>query len=155
MWIFNITPDWIWHLIFIIGFIGTLIGFVFGFIPFIKQYIIPVRIVSLLVLLFGIFMQGGLWNNNIWQAKIKELEVKVAQAEAKAAETTGKVQEKVVTKTQIVKEKGDEIIKYVDREVVKKEEVIRYIENCPVPKEIIDTHNKATMLNDNSKRSEK
>ena len=155
MWIFNITPDWIWHLIFIIGLIGTLIGFVFGFIPFIKQYIIPVRIVSLLILLFGIFMEGSLWNNNVWQAKIKELEEKVAQAEAKAAQTSEKIQERVVTKTQIVKEKGDEIIKYVDREVVKKEEIIKYIENCPVPKEIIDAHNAATMLNDAAKKVEK
>lgn len=155
MWIFNFTPDWVWHLIFAVGVIGTFIGFVFGFIPFIKQYIIPVRIVSLLILLFGIFMEGSLWNNNVWQAKIKELEEKVAQAEAKAAQTSEKIQERVVTKTQIVKEKGDEIIKYVDREVVKKEEIIKYIENCPVPKEIIDAHNAATMLNDAAKKVEK
>ena len=34
-----------------------------------------------------------------------------------------------------------------DKEVIKKEEVIKYIENCPVPKEIIDLHNQATELN--------
>lgn len=155
MWIFDFTPDYLWHLIFAAGFFGTLIGFVFSFIPLIKQYLVPVRIVSLLLLLFGIFMEGSLWNNNIWEAKIKELELKVAQAEAKAAKENTKIQEKIVTKTKIVKEKGDEIIKYVDREVIKKEEIIKYIENCPVPKEVVDAHNSAATLNDATKRQEK
>jgi hypothetical protein len=30
-------------------------------------------------------------------------------------------------------------------ERVRVEEVIKYIENCPVPKEMLDIHNKATM----------
>jgi len=155
MWIFDFTPDYLWHLIFAAGFFGTLIGFVFSFIPLIKQYLVPVRIVSLLLLLFGIFMEGSLWNNNIWEAKIKELELKVAQAETKALEANNQIQEKVVTKTQIVKQKGDDIIRYVDREVVKKEEIIKYIENCPVPKEVVDSHNAAAALNDTAKKVEK
>ena len=55
--------------------------------------------------------------------------------------------EKIVRKDKIIKQKGDDIIKYIDREIVKKEEVIKYIENCPVPKDIIDAHNAAATLN--------
>jgi glycosyltransferase involved in cell wall biosynthesis len=38
----------------------------------------------------------------------------------------------------MIKQKGEDIIKYIDREVVKNEEVIKYLERCPnIPKEII------------------
>ena len=70
------------------------------------------------------------------------------------------VQEKIVTQTKVIKEKGKDIIKYIDKwntkeiikevegpERIKREEVIKYIENCPVPKEIIDIHNDAAVLN--------
>ena len=45
-----------------------------------------------------------------------------------------------------------EVIKEVIKEVegperIRREEVIKYIEQCPVPKEIIDLHNAATELN--------
>ena len=65
----------------------------------------------------------------------------------------------------LFKEKGDTIIRYVDkfkdREVLKEvpgpervkiEEVIKYVENCPVPKELIDIHNEATKLNKGDKK---
>ena len=77
----------------------------------------------------------------------KEMEAKVAQAEAKSANTNVEIQEKIVEKTKVIREKGRDIIQYIDKEVVKKEEVIKYIENCPVPKEIIDLHNQAAELN--------
>ena len=47
----------------------------------------------------------------------------------------------------MVREKGKDIIQYVDREVIKNQEIIKYIEQCPVPKEIIDIHNQAAELN--------
>lgn len=147
MWIFTVANEWFIHLIFTAGVILTLLGFVLGFIPFINRYKIQIQIIGLLTLIFGTYLEGGLADNKEWELKVKEVQAQVAQAEAKASEKNIEVQEKVITKTKIVKEKGDEVIKYIDREVVKKEEVIKYIENCPVPKEIIDAHNAATVLN--------
>ena len=82
-----------------------------------------------------------------WRERVAELEARVAQAEAQSTTANTVVQEKIIEKTKVVREKGRDIIKYVDREVVKKEEIIKYIEQCPVPKEIIDLHNAATELN--------
>ena len=82
-------------------------------------------------------MIGAISNNDAWLAKIKDLETKVAQAEAKSATTNTEIVEKTVTKTQIVKQRGEDIIKYVDREVVK------FDANCAVPKEFVATHNQA------------
>ena len=147
MWIISILPDAAIHLIFILGILGTIAGFVLGFIPFVKTYQFAIQICSIVVLVFGVYLEGGLAENKEWELKVKEMEAKVAQAEAQSANTNIEIQEKIVEKTKVIREKGKDIIKYIDKEVVKKEEVIKYIENCPVPKEIIDLHNQATELN--------
>lgn len=147
MWILSILPDAAIHIIFGLGILGTIAGFVLGFIPFIKTYKLAIQIISLIVLVFGVYLEGGLADYKEWELKVKEMEAKVAQTEAKSSEKNIEIQEKIVEKTKIVREKGRDIIKYIDKEVVKKEEVIKYVENCPVPKEIIDAHNAAATMN--------
>jgi 4-hydroxyphenylpyruvate dioxygenase-like putative hemolysin len=82
-------------------------------------------------------MIGAISNNDAWLARVKDLEVKVAEAEAKSASANTDIVEKTVVKTQVVKERGQDIIKYVDREVVK------FDANCVLPKEFVTTHNRA------------
>jgi uncharacterized membrane protein (DUF106 family) len=147
MWILSILPDAAIHIIFGLGILGTLAGFVLGFIPFVKTYQFAIQICSIIVLVFGVYLEGGLADYKEWELKVKEMEAKMAQAEAQSANKNIEIQEKIVEKTKVIREKGKDIIKYVDKEVIKKEEVIKYIENCPVPKEIIDLHNQATELN--------
>ena len=160
MWILSILPDAAIHLIFILGILGTIAGFVLGFIPFVKTYQFAIQICSIVVLVFGVYLEGGLAENKEWELKVKEMEAKVAQAEAQSANKNTEIQEKVVEKTNVIREKGRDIIKYVDRwntkevikevegpERIRREEVIKYIENCPVPKEMINIHNQATELN--------
>jgi len=147
MWIISILPDAAIHIIFGLGILGTIAGFVLGFIPFVKAYKLAIQVISLIVLVFGVYLEGGLADYKEWELKVKDMEAKVAQAEAQSANKNVEIQEKIVTKTKVIREKGREVIKYIDKEVVKKEEVIKYIENCPVPKEIIDLHNQATELN--------
>ena len=147
MWILSILPDAAIHIIFGLGILGTIAGFVLGFIPFIKNYKLAIQIISLVVLVFGVYLEGGLADYKEWELKVKEMEAKVAQAEAQSANKNTEIQEKIVEKTKVIREKGRDIIKYVDKEIVKKEEVIKYIENCPVPKDIVDLHNQAAELN--------
>jgi hypothetical protein len=147
MWILSILPDAAIHIIFILGILGTIAGFVLGFIPLVKTYQFAIQICSIVVLIVGVYLEGGLAENKKWELKVKEMEAKVAQAEAQSANTNIEIQEKIVEKTKVIRERGRDVIKYIDKEVVKKEEVVKYIENCPVPKEIIDLHNQATELN--------
>ena len=160
MWILSILPEAAIHIIFGLGILGTIAGFVLGFIPFIKSYKLAIQVIALLLLVLGVYLEGGLADNKEWQLKVKEMETKLAQAEAKSSEKNVEIQEKIVEKTKVVREKGRDIIKYVDRwntkevikevegpERIRREEVIKYIENCPVPKEMIDIHNSATQLN--------
>ena len=147
MWILSILPDATIHIIFGLGILGTIAGFVLGFIPLIKAYRLAIQVISLLTLVFGVYLEGGLADYKEWELKVKEMEAKIAQAETKSSEKNVEIQEKIVEKTKVIREKGRDIIKYIDKEVIKKEEVIKYIENCPVPKEIIDLHNQAAELN--------
>jgi hypothetical protein len=131
------------HIIFTLGVLGVIAGFVLGFIPTIKPYKLSIQIIALIVLTFGVYLQGALEDTKIWKQKVLELEVKIKESEAKSAEANTQIQERVVTKTEVVKEKAREIIKYIDRDVVKKEEVIKFVERCSLPQDIVDAHNKA------------
>ena len=147
IWILSFIPDWFWTLVLIFGILGTLASWVLKFIPFISTYKLPIQVASIIALVVGVYFQGVIANEAKWQDKVAELQQKVAEAEVKSKETNIVVQEKIVTKTKVIKEKGKDIVNYIDREVVKKEEIIKYIEQCPVPKEIIDLHNQSTDLN--------
>ena len=152
MWILSILPEAAIHTIFGLGILGTIAGFVLGFLMFMRPYRLAVQICSLLLLTLGVYLEGGLADYKEWELKVKEMEAKVAQAEAQSANKNTEIQEKVVEKTKVIREKGRDIIKYIDKEIVKKEEVIKYIEHCPVPKDIVDLHNQAAELNKGAKK---
>ena len=155
MWILSVLPSYAIHALLTVGIVGVILGFVLGFIPFVGKYKIPIQIISVLVLTLALYLEGGLENDRIWQMKVKEVQAKVAVSETKAVEKTVEIQEKVVTKTKIIKQKGADIIKYIDNEIIKKEEMIKYIENCPVPQEIIEQHNKIINLTNQSSGEKK
>jgi hypothetical protein len=104
----------------------------------------------------------------MWRDRVKELEAKVAASEVEAKKENVVVQEKIVKQKEYIKGKTEYITKYIDKietkEIVKEvqgpervrvEEVIKYIENCPVPKELINIHNDAAILNKAAKDTRK
>jgi hypothetical protein len=141
MWLFSLLPDWFYHLITIAGVIGVIAAWVLKFIPFISTYRLPIQVGSIIAVLFGVWMEGGIVNEAKWQARVKELEEKVAVAETQSKEENVKIVTKVVTKTQIVKVRGNDIVKYVDREIVKYDTKFAPGGICEIPKEFIKAHN--------------
>ena len=128
---------WVIHLVVGIGIIAIIAGFLLGFIPFINKYKLPIQIIGILVLILGIFFEGVSANEDSWQSKVKELEAKVAIAEAKSAKQNVKIVEKIVKDTQIIREKVAERVKYIDRELVK------YDSSCTIPEQVINILNSA------------
>ena len=152
MWILTWLPDWVTHAIFFAGAAGIFLGFVLTFVPFVKQYKMAIQIASLFVFALGVYLEGAMADNNEWLAKVKELESRVAIAEEKSKTENVKVEEKIIEKTRVVKEKGRDIVQYIDREVIKNNEIIKYVENCPVPKEVLNIHNQAATMNRGDKK---
>ena len=78
-----------------------------------------------------------LYVNNWWKDKAAQLQQQVAELAAKSSETNTVIEKKYITKTEVVKVRGDDIVKYVDREVVKHDA------QCVIPQEFISAHNRA------------
>lgn len=146
-WMLSLLPDWLWTALLVGSTVGLIASLIIKRIAFISQYRFPIQAVSFITLLVSIWFLAVASANSVWEAKIKDLEAKVKLAEEQATNKNTEIQEKVVEKTKVVREKGKDIIKYIDREIVKKEEIVKYIEQCPVPKEIIDIHNQAVDMN--------
>jgi hypothetical protein len=78
-----------------------------------------------------------------WRERVAEMEAKVAAAEEQSKKENTKIVTKLVTKTQIVRTRGEDIVKYVDREVVKYDTKFAAGGECEIPKEFIKAHNDA------------
>ena len=139
MWILKFLPDWIFYAILLLGVIGFAATYLLKYIPIpmIYMYRKPIQIGSLLAIVFGTFMSGAIYDNDAWVARVKEMEAKVAVAEEQSKEANVQIETKIVTKTQVIREKQKTNIQYIDREVTK------YDNTCVIPKEFIEVHNKA------------
>ena len=150
-WIISLIPDAVLNCVYwaiiAIGLTGVLAGWIGKFIPFYGNYVKILQPIGIVLLVLGVWLRGGYDVEMSWRAKVAEVEAKIAIAEKQSQETNTVIEQKVVEKTKVIKGKTEYITQYLDREVIKKEEIIKYIEQCPVPKEIIDVHNQAAEMN--------
>ena len=146
MWILNWLPNWIFYAVFLVGVFGLLASYFvrfLAFIPFVYVYKTPIQLISIALIVVGTFMAGAIHDNESWLAKVKEMEEKVAAAEEQSKKENVKIVQKVVTKTQVIKTRGQDIVKYVDREIVKYDTKFAPGGECEIPKEFIKAHNDA------------
>jgi hypothetical protein len=132
MWYLQFFPHWIFYGILGIGISGIIFS---RFLPF--YYKTAVQAVSYIAFAFGLFMAGAVKGSESLLAEMKDLREKVTVAEEKSVEETIKIETKYINKTQVIRERGEDVLKYIDREVVK------YDSTCVIPKEFIEAHNKA------------
>jgi hypothetical protein len=132
MWYLQFFPHWIFYGILGIGIFGIIFS---RFLPF--YYKTAVQAVSYIAFAFGLFMAGAVKGSESLLAEMKDLREKVTVAEEKSVEETVKIETKYINKTQVIRERGEDVLKYIDREVVK------YDSTCVIPKEFIEAHNKA------------
>jgi hypothetical protein len=132
MWYLQFVHHWIFYGILVIGVFGILFS---RFVPF--YYKTAAQAVSYIALAFSLFMIGAVKGSESLLAEIKDLKDNVSVAEVKSVEETVKIETKYINKTQVIRERGEDVIKYIDREVVK------YDSACVIPKEFIEAHNKA------------
>jgi hypothetical protein len=107
-------------------------------IPLMGKYKLPAELIGIVVLLGGVYLFGGYGVEMSWRDKVRVLEEKVKAAEAKSQEVKIQIQEKIVYKTKVVKEK--ETV-YIDRikEIAKEVDA-----KCEVDSRVIEELNKAS-----------
>jgi hypothetical protein len=164
VFILHLLPDsileFIVNAVLILGILLTILSFfvlnkLLRLVPALANYHTIIQIISVIILAAGLYFKGGYVTEMMWREEVKKVQAELDKAKNKAAEVVVQVEEKVVFRDRVVKERGETLIQYVDREIVKKEEVVKYIENCPVPVEIIDIHNQAAQLNAAAKGEKK
>ncbi len=139
-WILTFVPTFVFNLALIVGVLGLVVAAVAGRVPFIAQYKLPIQLLAFALTIVAVFFQGALAYKHSVAAEVAELKLKLQKAETKSVETNVEIVEKIVTDTQVIREKGKTITEYVDREVVK------YNEVCKLPTEVINAHNMAATL---------
>lgn len=144
MWVLNFLPDWIFHALLVAGILGYASTFLIRFLPpFVYVYKLPIQLVSIALVVISIYMFGAFAEKAAWEARVKEMEDKIKVAEEKSKEVNTEIVTKVVTKTKVIRERAEERVSYIDREVVKYDTKFLPGGECEIPKEFIGVINKA------------
>jgi hypothetical protein len=137
MWLIDFLPNFLFHLIVLIGVGGILASAVLNFIPFISNYKLPIQVGSVILLAFGLYMEGGISNQEKWEARVKELEAKVAISEEQSKTANVALEAKLKDTQQVIKQK-----EYIIQEKITK--VKEQIDaECKVPQAAVDLLNEA------------
>lgn len=114
MFILQFIPDFVFHLMLLISIAGLAASIFLKFIPFVAQYLFPIQVISSILLVFSIFMEGAISNNHTWEARVAELKAQVVKAEAESADANAKLKEALsaadakITEAQAVTKKSIE-----------------------------------------------
>lgn len=146
MWLLHLLPDsllaFIVDAVLIGGVLATvvtcfLLKHLIRLIPALSPHIKLAQIASVLLLLSGVYFKGGYSSEMAWRERVREMEAKVAAAEAESRSANEKLDARGKEKTKIIREKGQIIKQYIDREVT------RYDNTCVIPNEVVRAHNAA------------
>ena len=104
MWLLSLVPDFVYHVLLILAILAFGASYILKMVPFITTNAFLIRIASALLIVFCVWVEGGIANEAKWAARVAELEIKVAKAEKAAAEANGKIETVYVDRVNVVKE---------------------------------------------------
>lgn len=147
IWLLDLLPTafvgLIIHLITLAGLVGLLAAFFMNALPFAWLQRNVLKIISFILLVVGIFYEGVLYNQKVWEDKVAVLEEKLKLVEEKSKNNNKEIQIKYVTKVKRVKE-----TQYVVQEKIK--EVEKVIDaKCEITPESV------TILNESARNPNK
>ena len=146
MWLLHFLPDaflaFIVNAVLVLGVLGTILSFfvinpILRWFPPLSKYVTLAQIASLVVLTAGVYFKGGYSTEMMWRERVREMEAKVAQAEAESKEANAKLDKKSADKVKVIQGKQIIVKQYIDREVAK------YNDKCEIPKAFVDAHNQS------------
>jgi DNA-binding protein YbaB len=141
MWILHFLPDaailWFCNILLLVGLVLTVAGFFAHRIPLVWQYQLPFKILGIALLVAGVYFRGGYAVEAEWRERVAEVEAKLAQAEQQSQQANVVIEKKGKDRIRVIKEKGEVIKQYIDREITK------YDNTCVIPDEVVRAHNAA------------
>jgi hypothetical protein len=146
MWLLSFLPDsllmYIINGVLVVGAVSFFLSFfvlhrILNKFPALAPYHLVIQIISVVLLVSGIYFKGGYSTEMMWRERVKEVEAKVAAAEAKSKETNIVIQTQYRDKVKTVKE-----VQIVVQERIVKEAVQMDLE-CKVDANAISILNQA------------
>lgn len=135
MWLLNFLPNFVFHLMLLVGVLGIVSSFVFRMIPFFAKYHLIILAVSLSLTTIAVWYEGAIAKDAQYQAVIQEMQLKIAESEKKAAEANAKIEYIFIDRVQKIK----------DVQVVIKEKLktvaVNIDEQCRITHDVVDIHN--------------
>jgi len=130
------------HLILAVGVVGSLVSFfllhrLVRWFPALAPYHLLIQIVSIALLVLGVYFKGGFDTEASWREKVRIAEEKARIAEEQARVVNEVVVTKYRDKVKTIKE---QVIVYQDR-IKEVEKVID--KDCKVAPQVVDIHNDA------------
>ena len=142
MWLMSIIPDSILY-----GFILSVMGigaalFIFGsfavFLPLVKGWGFVARTIGAILMIGSVYLYGGYGTEMKWRAEAAKLKADMDRKVALSEKNSKQIVTKYITKTKVVKEKGDVIVKKVTEYITKDADA-----KCVIPKSFIVLHDSA------------
>jgi hypothetical protein len=122
---------------FVAGIVMIIAGYIIEILPLLRTYALPLQLLGIVIFGGGSYLIGGYSTEAIWQARVKEMESKVAAAEAKSNEANTQVQTVYVDRVKVVHDTETKIITQI-KEVEKKIDA-----ECKVDPDAISILNRA------------
>lgn len=139
MWALNILPDWVFHIMLLIGVLGTVSGWILKKFPTVSLYALPIQVVGILLLIVSVWYEGGIAKDNEYRLKEATLEAKVKDAEARASDINANIQYVFIGRVETVKD-----VQYVIKEKIR-EVAPKIDQNCKVDPAAIELLNDAAL----------
>jgi hypothetical protein len=146
MWMLAWVPDslllWAVHAVLIAGAISTFLSFfllhrIVRWMPALAPWHLLLQIISMALLVGGLYFKGGYDTEASWRAKVKEAEDKISQVEEQSRELTKKLEDERKKKQKIR-------VEYYNTVKTEIKEVEKIIDGkCVLDPKVNELHNKA------------
>ena len=113
------VTHWIVNLMLTAGLLGLVAGVIGRWIPFFDAYARLLKPIGIVLLVAGVYLKGGEANNDMWLAKIADLEAKIAVSEAKSKDANAKLSTAVKEKNQAIQESKNAVQSKLKRDAAK------------------------------------
>ena len=108
-WILSLIPEWILvtliHGTVVVGLVLTFCGGLLKFIPVINPYAAIAKQIGIVLLVIGVFFEGGLAVEQSYRARIAEMQAKIKEAEIQSVKLNEKLTIEVGKNKELIKEK--------------------------------------------------
>jgi len=119
LWFIQLIPtSWLEFaalMILVVGAVMFFAGQIFKYVPFVKAYNFPLRVIGFVLLLAGAYFNGGLGVEMEYRARIEEMKARIEVFEKKSAEENVKIEKEISEKTVIIKQDTDATLAEIER----------------------------------------